>query len=91
MPIRRIAVCNYAERHLSRKQWGFRGIVPLAGSGPNWRDVRFGGQGRIYGTLVGSVIIGRVETGIIGAGCSGYWTGLAYGVSNSRYYRAILP
>ncbi len=40
----------------------------------------FGGRGTIYGTLVGSVIIGVIEAGIISAGLSGFWTRLVYGL-----------
>nr|WP_267313997.1 ABC transporter permease [Desulfosediminicola ganghwensis] len=40
----------------------------------------FGGQGTIWGTVIGSVIIGIIEAGIISAGLSGYWTRLVYGL-----------
>lgn len=40
----------------------------------------FGGQGTLYGTLVGSIIIGIIEAGIISAGLSGFWTRLVYGL-----------
>lgn len=40
----------------------------------------FGGEGSIYGTLVGAVIIGIVEAGIISAGLSGFWTRTVYGI-----------
>jgi simple sugar transport system permease protein len=51
----------------------------------------FGGRGTIYGTVIGSIIIGILEAGIIGAGLSGYWTRLVHGlvivVSVSVYAR----
>ncbi|SHO43070.1 ABC transporter permease [Desulfopila aestuarii] len=40
----------------------------------------FGGQGTIFGTVVGSIIIGILEAGIISAGLSGYWTRLVHGL-----------
>ncbi|WP_028571043.1 ABC transporter permease [Desulfonatronum lacustre] len=40
----------------------------------------FGGTGTIVGTLIGAVIIGMLEAGIISAGFSGFWTRMAYGV-----------
>ncbi len=40
----------------------------------------FGGQGTIYGTIIGSIIIGILEAGIISAGLSGYWTRLVHGL-----------
>lgn len=40
----------------------------------------FGGQGTIYGTIIGSVIIGILEAGIISAGLSGYWTRFVHGL-----------
>ena len=39
----------------------------------------FGGEGTIFGTLVGAVIIGIIEAGIISAGLSGFWTRLVHG------------
>lgn len=39
----------------------------------------FGGEGTVYGTLVGAVIIGIIEAGIISAGLSGFWTRLVHG------------
>jgi simple sugar transport system permease protein len=39
----------------------------------------FGGEGTIYGTLVGAIIIGIIEAGIISAGLSGFWTRLVHG------------
>ena len=40
----------------------------------------FGGQGSIYGTCIGAIIIGIVEAGIISAGLSGFWTRTFYGI-----------
>lgn len=40
----------------------------------------FGGKGTIYGSVVGSIIIGIIEAGIISAGLSGFWTRLVYGL-----------
>ena len=40
----------------------------------------FGGQGTIFGTVIGSIIIGILEAGIISSGFSGYWTRLAHGL-----------
>ncbi len=40
----------------------------------------FGGMGTIFGTFIGSIIIGTLETGIISVGLSGYWTNLIYGL-----------
>lgn len=40
----------------------------------------FGGEGTIFGTVIGSIIIGILEAGIISAGLSGYWTRLAHGL-----------
>jgi simple sugar transport system permease protein len=40
----------------------------------------FGGQGTIYGTLVGAIIIGMIEAGIISSGLSGLWTRMVYGI-----------
>ncbi|MGD8847062.1 MAG: ABC transporter permease [Desulfobacteraceae bacterium] len=39
----------------------------------------FGGEGTLFGTLVGAVIIGIIEAGIISAGLSGFWTRLVHG------------
>lgn len=53
----------------------------------------FGGQGTIFGTLIGSIIIGILEAGIISAGLSGYWTRLTHGlvivISVSIYAMAL--
>jgi len=40
----------------------------------------FGGKGTIYGTLIGAVIIGMIEAGIISSGMSGLWTRMVYGI-----------
>ncbi|WP_028585008.1 ABC transporter permease [Desulfogranum mediterraneum] len=40
----------------------------------------FGGQGTIFGTMIGSIIIGILEAGIISSGLSGYWTRLVHGL-----------
>ncbi|MFK5952181.1 MAG: hypothetical protein QM498_03925 [Desulfobacterium sp.] len=40
----------------------------------------FGGKGTIYGTLIGAVIIGMIEAGIISCGLSGLWTRMVYGI-----------
>jgi simple sugar transport system permease protein len=39
----------------------------------------FGGEGTVFGTLIGAVIIGIIEAGIITAGLSGFWTRLVHG------------
>jgi simple sugar transport system permease protein len=39
----------------------------------------FGGEGTVFGTLVGAAIIGIIEAGIISAGFSGFWTRLVHG------------
>jgi simple sugar transport system permease protein len=40
----------------------------------------FGGVGTIFGTLVGSIIIGSLEGGIVAIGLTGFWTQLIYGL-----------
>lgn len=40
----------------------------------------FGGEGTIFGTMIGAIIIGMIEAGIISAGLSGFWTRLVYGL-----------
>lgn len=40
----------------------------------------FGGEGTIFGTLVGAVLIGIIEAGVVSAGFSGFWTRLIYGL-----------
>ncbi len=53
----------------------------------------FGGQGTVFGTFIGAVIIGITEAGIISAGLSGFWTRLVYGliivISVSVYARVF--
>jgi len=39
----------------------------------------FGGEGTVFGTLIGAAIIGIIEAGIISAGLSGFWTRLVHG------------
>jgi simple sugar transport system permease protein len=40
----------------------------------------FGGVGSIFGTFVGSFIIGAIEAGIVAVGLSGFWTQFIYGL-----------
>ena len=40
----------------------------------------FGGMGTIFGTFIGSLIIGSLEAGIICVGLTGFWTQLIYGL-----------
>lgn len=40
----------------------------------------FGGIGTVYGTFIGTIIIGIIEAGIISAGISGLWTRMVYGI-----------
>ena len=40
----------------------------------------FGGMGTIFGTFVGSIIIGSLEGGIVAMGLTGFWTQLIYGL-----------
>jgi len=40
----------------------------------------FGGMGTIFGTFIGCIIIGSLETGIISIGLTGFWTQLIYGL-----------
>jgi len=40
----------------------------------------FGGIGTIFGTFIGSIIIGSLETGIVAMGISGFWVQVAEGV-----------
>jgi simple sugar transport system permease protein len=40
----------------------------------------FGGMGTIFGTFIGCIIIGSLESGIVGVGLSGFWTQLFYGL-----------
>ena len=39
-----------------------------------------GGGGRVWGTLVGSIIIGMIEAGVVSAGWSGFWTRFVHGL-----------
>lgn len=40
----------------------------------------FGGTGTIFGTFVGAIIIGIIESGIIAMGLDGFYTRFIYGV-----------
>lgn len=40
----------------------------------------YGGSGRIYGTIIGSIIIGIMESGIVAMGFDAFYTRLVYGV-----------
>ncbi len=40
----------------------------------------FGGTGTIYGTFIGSFIIGAINAGVVAVGISGFWTQLVYGL-----------
>jgi len=40
----------------------------------------FGGKGTIFGTLMGAIIIGSLEAGILSSGVSGFWVRLVYGI-----------
>ncbi len=40
----------------------------------------FGGEGTLSGTLIGAIIIGMIEAGIIAGGLSGFWTRMVYGL-----------
>ncbi|MCF4151279.1 ABC transporter permease [Dethiosulfovibrio sp. F2B] len=40
----------------------------------------YGGEGTIYGSLIGAAIIGIIEAGIVSAGLAGFWTRLVYGL-----------
>ena len=40
----------------------------------------FGGVGTIFGTFIGSIIIGSLEGGIVAIGLTGFWTQLIYGL-----------
>lgn len=39
-----------------------------------------GGQGTVWGTLVGAIIIGMIEAGLVSAGWSGFWTRFIHGL-----------
>lgn len=40
----------------------------------------YGGTGSIYGSVIGAIIIGIIEAGIISCGLSGLWTRMIYGI-----------
>ncbi|WP_263078664.1 ABC transporter permease [Endozoicomonas sp. Mp262] len=40
----------------------------------------FGGEGTLSGTLIGAIVIGMIEAGIIAGGLSGFWTRMVYGL-----------
>jgi len=40
----------------------------------------FGGTGTIFGTLIGAIIMGSLEAGIVSSGISGFWTKFIFGV-----------
>jgi simple sugar transport system permease protein len=40
----------------------------------------YGGVGTVFGTFVGSFIIGAIEAGIVAIGLSGFWTQFIYGL-----------
>ncbi len=40
----------------------------------------FGGVGTIFGTFIGSIIMGSLEAGIVSSGISGFWTKFIFGV-----------
>lgn len=40
----------------------------------------YGGSGKVWGTLVGSIIIGMIEAGLVSAGWSGFWTRFVHGL-----------
>ena len=40
----------------------------------------YGGSGTIWGTVVGSIIIGMIEAGLVSAGWSGFWTRFIHGL-----------
>ena len=39
----------------------------------------YGGEGTIYGSFVGAIIIGIIEAGIVSAGLVGFWTRFVHG------------
>ncbi len=45
------------------------------GGTPTW-----GGVGTMFGGFLGAIVIGFLETGIIAAGLTGFWTNLVYGL-----------
>lgn len=40
----------------------------------------YGGDGTVYGTFIGSIIIGIIEAGIVSAGLVGFWTRFVHGL-----------
>lgn len=40
----------------------------------------YGGTGSVYGSVIGAIIIGIIEAGIISCGLSGLWTRMIYGI-----------
>jgi len=40
----------------------------------------FGGMGTIFGTFIGCIIIGSLESGIVALGLPGFWTQMIYGL-----------
>ena len=40
----------------------------------------FGGMGTIFGTLIGAIIMGSLEAGIVSGGISGFWTQFVFGL-----------
>jgi simple sugar transport system permease protein len=40
----------------------------------------FGGAGTIFGTFIGSFIIGAIEAAIVAIGLTGFWTQFIYGL-----------
>ncbi|HOO88893.1 MAG TPA: ABC transporter permease, partial [Synergistales bacterium] len=40
----------------------------------------YGGEGTIYGSFIGAIIIGIIEAGIVSAGLVGFWTRLVHGL-----------
>lgn len=40
----------------------------------------YGGEGTIFGTVVGAFIIGSITTGIVASGVGGFWTELVVGL-----------
>ena len=40
----------------------------------------YGGSGTVWGTMVGAVIIGMIEAGVVSAGWSGFWTRFVHGL-----------
>ncbi|MBM3714109.1 MAG: ABC transporter permease [Actinobacteria bacterium] len=58
-------------------------VYPTAGSGYavfiGGTSV-YGGRGTIFGTLMGAIIIGSLEAGILSAGVEGFWIEFVYGI-----------